>query len=61
MGKQSSARILAKQGSQQVYIIIHKSKKWLVVNYNVNAIGVYMLNFIFKGKNMQDDYIKMCK
>jgi hypothetical protein len=36
---------LAKQGSQQVYIIIPKSKKWLIINYVVNATKTTLPRF----------------
>jgi hypothetical protein len=37
--------VLAKQGSQQVYIIILKSIKWLIIDYVVNAKKTTLLGF----------------
>jgi len=61
-GGQLGANIIAKWGSQQVYIIIPKSKEWLTINYIVKTTKKSLPRFyIFKRKKMHDDYIKLCK
>ncbi len=51
-----------KQGSHQVYNIIPKSRKWLIVNYMVNVVKTTLPRFyIFRGKMICDDYIQFYK
>jgi hypothetical protein len=60
--QQSSARVLARRGSRNVYNTIPKSQKWLTINCVVNATFVTLITFyIFRGSRMQEDYIKLCK
>ncbi len=59
---QLGANILAKQGSQQVYIIIPKLREWLIVNCIINTFRKSLPRFyIFKREKIRDDYIKLCK
>jgi hypothetical protein len=54
--------MLAKKGSQQVYITIPKSREWMTINYVVNAVGSILHGFyIFKGERIKEDYIQQCK
>jgi len=54
--------MLTKQGSQQVYNTIPKSKEWLIVNYVMKASGGFIPTFyIFGGEKLHDDYIQNCK
>jgi hypothetical protein len=50
------ARVLVKQGSQEVYNVIPKFQEQLILNYVIN-----IKKFIFKVENLQDNYIKLCK
>jgi hypothetical protein len=52
VGRQARAKILAKHGSQQVYITIPKSKEWSTMNCGVNVARGFLLAFyIFKVKD----------
>jgi hypothetical protein len=44
--RQNGAKVLAKQGSQQVYNTIPKSKEWLIINYVVKASGGVNTNIL---------------
>jgi hypothetical protein len=60
--RQSKARVLAKQGSHQMYNTIHKSKEWLIINCVINVFGTLVPRFyIFKRERICDDYIQLCK
>jgi len=53
---------LARKGSNAIYSIIRKSRKWLIINYGVNVTrGVIPSFYIFRGERLKDDYIKLCK
>ncbi len=53
---------MAKQGSQQVYNTMPKSREWLIVNYIINVVGTTLLGFyIFRGEKIHDDYIQLYK
>jgi len=42
--------------------MIPKSKKWLIINYVVNASGGFIETFyIFEGKKLHDNYIQNYK
>jgi hypothetical protein len=57
--RQAKAKVIAKHGSQCVYKTIPKSKEWLIMNYGVNVVKRFLPAFyIFKGENLQQDYIK---
>ncbi len=43
-----------KQGFQQVYDTIPKSKGWLIINYVINVTRTTMLRF-YKGEKIQND------
>jgi len=54
--------MLAKRGSQKVYITILKLRKWLTINCVVNVVRNILPGFyIFKKERIKDDYIKKCK
>jgi hypothetical protein len=56
--KQSKVKVLAKRGSNYIYII-PKSWEWLIVNYVMNGIGEVLLRFyIFKAERLRNDFIK---
>jgi hypothetical protein len=62
VGKQFGTRVLARRGSNVIYITIPKSQKWLIVNCVVNDDGGILLGFyIFRGERLRDDYIRLCK
>jgi len=45
-----------------VYNIILKPKKWMIINYVVNATWTtHSWFYIFKGERICDDYIQFCK
>jgi hypothetical protein len=59
LGRQSSAQVLAKRRSQQVYSTISKSREWMIINYAINAVGGILLGFyIFQGERITKDYIQ---
>jgi hypothetical protein len=56
------AIVLVRKGSNQVYNTIPKSRKWLMMNSVVNAIGDCLPGFyIFKCERIKDDHIILCK
>jgi hypothetical protein len=62
VGCQSSARVLARRGSWNVYNTILKSWEWLIVNCVINVARATLLAFyIFKGSRMQENYIWDCR
>jgi hypothetical protein len=53
---------LAQRKSNVDYNIIPKSWEWLTTNYAINVVGGFLPGFyIFKGKRLKDDYIKLYK
>jgi hypothetical protein len=61
IGQQFGVRVLATQGSRDVYNTILNSKEWLIVNCVVNATIAFPTFYIFMGSRMQKDYIKLCR
>jgi len=60
--KHVGVKALVKKSSNVVYNTIPKSQEWLTINCVLNVARFILLRFyIFRGKRLQGDYIKLCK